>query len=340
MIGRELKIFSLFLLAAYPLAAQHSVSIDSRIDKNTIRIGDVVTYSITVTRSPEVEMIWPGMAANLGAFEIRSYEPPRSEKKNGLIEDRVAYTISTFDVGEFEIPPLTFRYTVSDDTTQHLLQTEKLKIVVESLKPSEAGDIRDIKGPLSLPVSYRQLILWGSIALAVALLLSALYYVYQRKKAGKSLLPKKTEPPRPPHAAALEALHDLKSSSLLAEGRVKEYYIRVSEIIRRYIEGRYFICALELTTYELIERLRAADVEPEMVQLIQEFLDACDLVKFAKYRPTADENQQVLERAFEIVERTKLVYDQPAAETEQPEPAQREVSQRAPVLTEEVEEAK
>lgn len=336
MIGRVLKIVSLFALVAYPAAAQHSVAIDSRIDKSVIRIGDVVTYSITVTRSPEVEMIWPGMAANLGAFEIRSYEPPRSEKKNGLMEDRVAYTISTFDVGEFEIPPLTFRYTVPGDSTQHLLQTEKLKIVVESLKPSEAGDIRDIKGPLSLPVSYRQLILWGSMALAVALLLSALYYVYRRKKAGKSLLPKKVEPPRPPHEVALQALHDLKSSLLLAEGRVKEYYIRVSEIIRRYIEGRYFIVALELTTYELIEKLRAADVEPEIVQLIQEFLDACDLVKFAKYQPTEDENQQVIERAFEIVERTKLVYDQPAAE-----PAQTTgVSQSEAVLTEAAEEAK
>ncbi len=336
MIGRALKIFFLFVLAAFPATAQHSVAIDSRIDKSTIRIGDVVTYSITVTRSPEVEMMWPGMAANLGAFEIRSYEPPRSEKKNGLIADRVAYTISTFDIGEFEIPPLTFRYTLPGDTTQHILQTEKLKIVVESLKPSEAGDIRDIKGPLGLPRSYRQFILWGSLALAVALLLSALYYVYQRKKAGKSLLPKKVEPPRPPHEVALQALQDLKSSSLLAEGRVKEYYIRVSEIIRRYIEGRYFIVALELTTYELIERLRAADVEPEMVQLTQEFLDSCDLVKFAKYQPTEDENQQVLERAFEIVERTKLVYDQPAAETA---PAA-EASKSEVVLPEAVEEAK
>ena len=179
---------------------------------------------------------------------------------------------------------------------------------------------------------------WGASLLGVALLLGVLYYLYRRKKAGKGLLPKKVEPALPPHAVALAELYALKGSSLLPEGRIKEYYVQVSEIIRRYIEGRYFIVALELTTFELIEKLRRADVETEIVQIIHDFLDRCDLVKFAKHAPNESESVEVWERAFDIVERTKLVYDLP---TEDAPTQLRDTSSEPPasevVLAEDVE---
>ncbi len=339
MFRLVLKIFAVSALTVFSLAAQNSISIDSQVDKSTIRIGDLIKYTVTVTHSEDVTVQTPSLGANLGTFEIREYTPPKSEKKDGQIIEQITYTVSTFDTGAYEIPPLTFRYTIPGDTTEHVLQTEKLKIYVESLKPSEAGDIRDIKGPLSLPPNYRQLIIWGSVALGVALLLGALYYIYRRKKAGKGLLPKKEEPPRPPHEMALDELNALRASSLLAEGRIKEYYIQVSEIIRRYIEGRYFIIALELTTFELIEKMRAAEVETEIVQMIHDFLDNCDLVKFAKYQPTEKENVEIIERAVEIVERTKLVYDL-SEKANDSDGAATESPKSETVLSEEVEATK
>jgi hypothetical protein len=319
-------IILFFLLPSIALAQQNNISVDSQVDKSAIHIGDVVKYSVTVTHVPGVKVQMPGKAANLGAFEIRDYKDYDPEKINNQIVLRTDYFISTFDVGEFEIPPLTFRYTVAGDTTEHELKTETLKIVVESMKPSEAGDIRDIKAPLTLPRDWRKLILWGSIALGILLAIAAAVYVWWRKKTGKSLLPQKIEPPRPPHEVALEELTALKNSSLLAEGKIKQYYIRVSEIIRRYIEGRYFIIAMELTTFELVERLRGAEADSEIIDLVHNFLAPCDLVKFAKYRPTADENADIIEKAFAIVERTKLVYDTtPAVEgVSKTEPTQSE----------------
>ncbi|MFQ5753479.1 MAG: hypothetical protein ACE5HI_15930, partial [bacterium] len=133
----------------------------------------------------------------------------------------------------------------------------------------------------------------------------------------------------------------LKDSSLLADGKAKEFYIQISDIIRRYIEGRYFIVALELTTFEVIEKLKYSDVTPEIVQLIQEFLEFCDLVKFAKYQPADEENSDMIDKAFEVVERSKLIYDQPqealkeTAEIEQQEPVE-----RAQILVDNLEEPK
>jgi len=148
------------------------------------------------------------------------------------------------------------------------------------------------------------------------LLVGALFYIWRRKRAVKGLLPEKIEPPRPAHEFTLEELTALKESSLLQEGKVKEFYIRISEVIRRYIEGRYFIVAMELTTFELLENLRSSEISEEEIEMFHEFLSTCDLVKFAKYKPTSAKNSTNLGKAFEIVERTKLVYEEPE-ETEE-----------------------
>lgn len=294
-----------------------SISIESKVDRSTIRIGDLIKYTILITRTPDVEVEMPGRAANLDSFEIRDYEIFDSEASDGQVIDKFEYTISTFDVGEFEIPPLEFYYIVANDTTKSVLKTRKIKITVESIVPSEAGDIRDIKNPLEMSRDLRTIIIWSSIGFAALLLMLAGFYFWRRKKAGRGLLPQRVEPPRPAHEVALEQLKELEASSLLTEGKVKEYYIEISEIIRHYIEGRYFIVALELTTFELLQKLESENIEAESIRMIQEFLESCDLAKFAKYVPSDEENRAALSRGVEIVEKTMLVYQEQAEEEQQ-----------------------
>jgi len=303
--------FALFFPTSFAYTQESLISIDSKIDKHTITIGDLVTYSIIVTHAAEVQVELPELGANLGAFEIRDYTVHEPVFENNKSVEQFDYVISTFDVGEFEIPPLSFYYSFPPDSTKHELKTRKLKIFVESLKPSEEGDIRDIKDPLVLPRDYRKWIIWGSIGFASLLLAGALFYIWRRKRAGKGLLPEKIEPPCPAHEITLEELTALKESSLLQEGKVKEFYIRISEVIRRYIEGRYFIVAMELTTFELLENLKRSEISDEEIEMFHEFLSICDLVKFAKYKPTSTKNSANLDKAFEIVERTKLVFEEP-----------------------------
>ena len=298
-------------MPSFAFAQESSISIDSKVDKSTITIGDLVTYSIIVTHEAEVQVELPELGANLGAFEIRDYTVYEPVSQNTKSIAQFDYIISTFEVGEFEIPPLSFFYSFPPDSTKHVLKTRKLKILVESLKPSEEGDIRGIKDPLVLPRNYRKWIIWGSIGFASLILACALFYIWRRKRAGKGLLPEKIVPARPAHEIALEELTAIKESSLLQEGKVKEFYVQISEVIRRYVEGRYFIVAMELTTFELIENLQRSEISAEEIEMFHEFLITCDLVKFAKYKPTSAKNSANLDEAFEIVERTKLVYEEP-----------------------------
>ncbi|RMD88574.1 MAG: hypothetical protein D6813_11875, partial [Calditrichaeota bacterium] len=242
-----------------------------------------------IKRDADVQVEMPGLAANLGAFEIRDYEVLEPQKEDGKIVEKFEYKISTFDTGEFEIPPLTIYYTLPGDSVKHSLKTETLKIEVLSLNPSKKGDIRDIKQPLNLPRDLRQYILWGGLGLILVLAALTAFYVWKRKKAGKSIIPRKVEPPKPAHEIALEALENLRESSLIQEGKIKEFFVQISEIIRNYIEGRYFVPALEMTTFELLENLRQNQIEDGIIQTIAEFLEICDLVKFAKYQPSSEE---------------------------------------------------
>lgn len=302
-------LFALFVSAAN---AQESgpVSVESSVSKSKMTIGDTVRYAITVKHDPKIKIQWPSLATNLGAFEIRDYHVADAEEKDDSIIEQVSYVISTFDTGRYEIPPLRIQYQTPPDSTWQALTTQKLEIYVASILPSEAGDIRDVKAPLEIPRDWRQIMFIAAIAVT-ALAIAALIYVWWRRRQGKSLIPTRQEPPRPAHEVALEALEKLRTSDLLQRGEFKIFYSELSDIIRRYIEGRYFVIALEMTTSQLLDNLRDADVEEEPRELIRALLEQCDLVKFAKYVPEAVESERALQLGFEIVEKTKLVLQEP-----------------------------
>jgi hypothetical protein len=287
--------------------AQEQISLRASVDKATITIGDLIIYTITVTRNENVEVQLPALGENLGGFEIRDYHVHDSRRENGSLIDRVDYTISTFETGEFEIPPVEVSYSIPPDGEQRTLKTESIKIVVESVKPSEEGDIREIRPPWEIPYCWQTVILFSLIGLSVLLFALGFIYYIRKKRRGETLLPRKIDPPRPPHEIAYEMLGRLSESGLLEKGKIKKYYSDISEIIRRYVEGRYRITAMELTSTELMEELRAAVNNEEHSVLFESFLELCDLVKFAKYIPSDQENKSVMDLAVQIVDETKFV---------------------------------
>ncbi len=290
-------------------AANGRISLEAKVDKNKIKIGDLIHYTIIVARDENVNVEMPDLGANLGAFEIRDYNDPDPEKKNGEILQRREYTISTYDIGDYEIPPVTVRYSIGKDDVWKNLTTEQIKITVESLKPSETGDIKDIKPPWEIERDWTQIIRFAVAGLIVVLIGILIFIYIKRWKEGKSIIPRREKPKRPPHEIALEELEQLLQERLLEQGEIKQFYICISEIIRRYIEGRFFIIAIEMTTTQLIDTMIEAEIKKEDVQLVEDFLMQCDIVKFAKYIPTLEEDQKVIDQAFEIVNKTKIIIE-------------------------------
>ncbi len=306
---KQIIFMFLIIFGAVSVSAfddQPQISIYSRVDQSRITIGDLITYSVIVKHRQEMNVAMPDLGTNLGGFEIRDYREHKPKKENDMIVTQMDYIISTFFTGEFVIPPVSISYSAPGDSGIRKMYTEPIDITVESVQSGEADDIRDIKPPEAIPAAWRNtlLLIAGAAALLGLILLAVILYL--RKRAGKNLLPVLKAPPRPPHEIALEALERLKNSDLLDHNAFIEFYTELSEIIRQYINGRFFIVAMEMTSSEILEKLRNADLQKEQIALFERFFNFCDFVKFAKKIPAQSETENTVESAYRLINETRL----------------------------------
>ncbi|MFC1808125.1 hypothetical protein ACFL0T_07185 [Candidatus Omnitrophota bacterium] len=168
-------------------------------------------------------------------------------------------------------------------------------------------DIKDIRGPVNFPPSYFFLIVIGAIVLIVGLVFLAIYLIKKRR-----LIAEQTPyvEPRPAHDIAYEALKALQAKCLPDHGLIKEYYFQLSNIARHYLEDRFSFKAPEMTTEEFLYSLRDSnELTGSHKNLLKEFLSQSDMVKFAKYGPTASEIDESFAHALRLVDETKNVDD-------------------------------
>jgi hypothetical protein len=157
-------------------------------------------------------------------------------------------------------------------------------------------ELRDIRGPVSLGHDYFWLILFFLLILA-----AAAFFLFRRRTKQK---PKPAAAANPAHVLALEALDRLRAKNLSLE----EYYVELSSIVRTYLEARFNIRAPEMTSEEfLLYLVDFPNISDEHKKMLKEFLDHCDMVKFAKYRADDKEMTQSLDYAYKLVRDTTLL---------------------------------
>ena len=138
------------------------------------------------------------------------------------------------------------------------------------------------------------------------IVLAAAYYVYKRYQKRKAeYVPEKIVIKVPPHVTALNSLRTLREKQLWQKGMIKEYHSEITEIIRRYFEERFNLPALEMTSGEAVDELRKRIGTEAIIEDTTNFLSNADLVKFAKYKPLASVNEEMMKQAEDIVHKTK-----------------------------------
>jgi len=186
--------------------------------------------------------------------------------------------------------------------------TEKIEFAVKSLLPPAADrvEIKDIKPPLPLPPNrVEQLLAAGLVLLLAALFIAGLSYWKQRTA-------KKTpaEVQLQPEEIALLELEKLLADDLLTRREIKLFHLRISDILRHYIENRFGLNAPERTTEEFLSELSLKNHSQSTLLsnhkvLLADFLNQCDLVKFAKHEPTVAECEKTVAICREFVEKTR-----------------------------------
>ncbi len=220
--------------------------------------------------------------------------------EDGKVTRSRTYRLEPFLEGSYTIPSLSVSFwkEVAGEDEKSTAETEPVTVAVSSVvAPGAQTGVMDIAGPVAVqnPVSWLR---YAILALCAAIALGALYwYKFVRVVPGPP-----PPAPIPPHLRALEALEAIEREKLVEKGLYKEYYIRVSDALRRYMEDQFQLRAPERTTEEFLSELQHNAVLGLQEQLLlRAFLRHCDLVKFAKAEPTSEEIRETFQTCQKFI---------------------------------------
>ena len=288
--------------AVEPRAGAVEPTAETTVSAATAAVGDPVTVVVTVRHAPDATVRWPD-PIDAGPFEVLDPPIPQSTAVDGGTESRLELRIAAFELGELSLPSLDLEV-VDAAGGVTTLATGTVTVALESVGRDEGGDIRDIKGPLAIPFEAATLLPWIAALAALAAAAAWIYRRYRRRTRPEA--PRPARPPRPAHIVALEALDALEAAGMPERGEIKTYHVRLSDILRVYLEGRFGVDAMEMTTGEVLDGLRGTDTDRAVVADVRHLLDRCDLVKFAKLRPAIPECRGLAPLARRVVDVTTI----------------------------------
>ena len=274
------QLYLLLLLLSTAVFAQQKQVVTS-IDTIKNKIGAEFKLSIKTTVDTSSKVIFPKLK-NFGALEVIQSYPIDTVKMDGRYELIKKYGLTQFDSGRYVVPSIKIFINSKPFLTDSLL-VEVANVQVDTLK-QKMFDIKDI-APADNPIGD-----WWKYLLIIALIvgIGAFIYWFIKKRQEKKL---HEEIYKTPIEKATTLLDTLEKKELWQKGEVKAYYSELTDIARNYIEEAIEIPAMESTTSELIQGLRAASVKKKMtlsqeiIENLERVLKQADLVKFAKSKP-------------------------------------------------------
>lgn len=243
----------------------------------------------TIVKEVEIINLLPADTADLG------------NNRRQIKQDMI---IQSFDSGLYTLPP--FVYVSGKDTFRsNTLVLKVLPVPVDTLQSVHGyADVVDAKSHFFdfLPDFVTDN--WGWILLGILLVAGAVaaYFVATKRVTIQLVPPKK---PIPPYQLAIENLNRLRDEKLCEKGQEKEFYTRLTDILRIYLDQRFGINAMEMTSSQIISKLNDNEQTKQPNRYMRQILEIADFVKFAKVRPLPDDNVKSFNSAIRFVEETK-----------------------------------
>lgn len=276
------------------------------IDKREISIADRINLTIGVDIEEDYEVEMPAFGDKLEQFGIVDYSntQPVLKDNNRKLISRL-YVLEPFLSGDYKISPMKISFFRKNEATEdrHYVETPEVTIKVKSLLPDDVKNLKinEIVPPLPYPQSYT-LWLWSGAGIIIAGLLFSLILFYMRRSNYRETAAIKLKA----HEIAYNELKILVDENLIEKGDIKQFYLRLSAIVRRYIENRFGLRAPEQTTEEFLSGLESAsDFPAEYKPLLNNFLKYSDLVKFARFQPGNEDIQKSFDSCKAFIQGTE-----------------------------------
>lgn len=282
------------------------------VDKKTITLAETFKVELEAAAKDGYEVTMPRAEQMLkdGLYGLRDWRDlgKKLDSQNRVVRT-VDIELDPFVSGEPNIPALEFTFCKTspadpnEAAKRYSVSTEPIELKVTSLSkdPNAIGDIADIEPVMDMPSQVKAVWWWvGGVAAAVVLAVGA--WLLLRKKGGEAF----AKAMIPAHELAYQRMRQLVAEDLVGQGRIKEFYERISNILRHYIEDRFDLRAPERTTEEFLFELQGSgSLETADKNRLKEFMTHCDLVKFAKFQPQADDIQRTFDLVKDFIEKTR-----------------------------------
>ena len=288
------------------------IEINTAVDRAESYIGDLITYTLTIVYDSTYDLIPPPLGANLGAFEVKDFQPDiESKLDDGRLESRTIFVLSTYTTGDYTIPPLPVIF-ILPDSTRKVMLAEPVPIRILSLLDlagTDTLDIKPLKAPYEFPPDYTMYYVYGGIVLLVLALAAIVFgwWLWKRQRAKAQL------DLRSPWEIAFEKLAFLKvqhlDTQLADQVQAKEFYFQLTEIVRAYLGRIYKTDVLEMTTEEFLATFHEIELPEETYLQLGDFFHHADQVKFAKFMPERVRIEDDFLSAHDVVERVRSDYE-------------------------------
>lgn len=317
----HIALFCLLLLSgSYQVYAQKA-SAHVTVEPTEIEIGRQALITLKVIAPKEKRIAFPIYDKEIvPGIEVLTMLPIDTVIENNVMTLNFKYIVTSFDSTLYHIPAMP----IYDGTDTILSNSFGLKVVSPQLSDSTLAYLEKINKGETDSIDFKQLqlndikplqkppfvwtdylwVLWIllGIALLIGLIGLVIYLVLKKKKKGYIFTPPVV---KPAHVRAIEALDKLKQEKIWQQGREKEFYTQLTDVLRVYIEERYGIGALEMTSGEILNKIRQVTEADSVYENLKQILSTSDLVKFAKFKPYPDENDLSMVNSYFFVNQTR-----------------------------------
>lgn len=306
---RSLYIYILLTAGIFSNLTGQNVSVNALFDSTSIYIGDQINYTITIDQPSDLTLELPFFRDTIcKSIEIISGPlTDTSSIDNNRFRITSRYLVTSFDSGYYQVPPVFAEIRNESGIKRFYSGYSPLEVMRVKITPADTSSrIFDIIGPYKAPVTAGEILPWLLLALVAAAAVWVIIRLVRRFRKEKKI-PEIIVSPEPAHIIAFRELEKLMDEKLWQKGEVKLYYSRLTEILRQYLENRYGVYSLEMTTSETLEALvKTGFKKDNQYNSLKTILNGSDLVKFAKYKPEPAENDVHFRNSWEFVEATRL----------------------------------
>lgn len=290
------------------VVSDRAPQVRARLSTDSIMLGDRFQLSVEVDKDMMQVVEFPafdnGRLAD--SIEIVSEGPVDTLSREGRrVKVKRDYVLTCFEPAIYRMRRFPVLY-VDKNLIDTLWSADSLLLTVHTFEIDTATQqIHDIKPPIAAPLRFGEISGYLLRILLGLIVLATIAYVIIRRLQRKPLLGGGSAPDDPPHVAAIKSLEKLHAQKLWQSGKQKQYYTRLTDILREYMQRRYGFRAMEYTSAEILSKLRGEELPERARARVESLLPLSDFVKFAKYEPEAQQNEDAYQDAYYFVEETK-----------------------------------